>query len=93
MQGHQDVTMVHATTYILSTMANAIPCFQFQKNIQILWEPTSFVCLSNCEYLNSINVNFLQVLFTTILNGKYQHVKAQKDSLEFFRRNNWQIIK
>jgi len=48
MQGHEDITMVHIATYTLSTMANAIPCSQFQKKIQILWEPISFAYLSNC---------------------------------------------
>jgi len=28
--------MVHVATYTFSTTANAIPCSQFQKNIQIL---------------------------------------------------------
>jgi len=42
--------MVYVTTYILSTITNAIPCSQFQKDIQILKELISFACLSNCKY-------------------------------------------
>jgi len=49
--------MVHVATYTLYTMANARPCSQFQKN-QILWETTSFACLSNCWYFKFYKCQF-----------------------------------
>jgi len=34
--------------YSLQWLMQFHACSQFQKEIQILWEPTSFACLSNC---------------------------------------------
>jgi len=61
-------------------MANAIPCSQFQKTSVFKYcenQHHLHVC-QIVNIFNSISVNFLQFLYTTIWNDVYHHTNAQK---------------
>jgi len=90
MQVHWDVTMVHVATYTLYTMANAILCSWFQIQIQILWEPTSFACLSNCWYFNFYKCQFPSNFCIQQFEMMYDNMPRHK---KFFQSSKKKLTK
>ncbi len=80
--------MVHVATYALYTMANAVPCSQFQKNIQISWEPTSFACLSNCEYFKFYKYQLPSIFVYNNLKWCIPTCQGTKSFIEAIRKNS-----